>query len=74
MRTETTTRTLYTFDALSEKAKDKARDWWRQSAGHDQWWEFTFEDAQRVGLKIESFDTGRRNGLMVVSLRPVTTA
>jgi hypothetical protein len=57
MRTETIN--IYTFDELSDKAKDRARDWWRQGALHYDWWDCTFEDALQVGLKITSFDTGR---------------
>lgn len=60
MRTETITRNIYTFDELSEEAKDKARNWWISCACDDEWWEFTLEDAKRVGLKIASFDTSRR--------------
>jgi hypothetical protein len=56
MRTETTTRTLYTFDELSDKAKDKAREWWRAGALNYAWWEFIFEDAESIGLKITEFD------------------
>jgi hypothetical protein len=49
----------YTFDELSDKAKERARDWWRQGALSYDWWEFIYEDAERVGLKINEFDTGR---------------
>lgn len=59
MRTETITRNLYTFSELSEKAKDKARVWWREAAYGDKWWEAVYDDAERIGLKITSFDTGR---------------
>ena len=56
MRTETTTRNIYTFDELSDRAKDKARDWWRRGALGYAWWEFIFEDAESIGLKIKEFD------------------
>lgn len=36
MRTETITRKLYTFDELSETAKEKARDWYRD--GSEYFW------------------------------------
>jgi hypothetical protein len=62
MRTETTTRTLYMFDELSDKAKDKAREWWRAGALDYAWWEFIFEDAESIGLKIKEFDLDRRLG------------
>jgi hypothetical protein len=57
MRTETIN--IYKFDELSDKAKDRARDWWRQGALDNDWWEFLYDDAKQVGLKITSFDTGR---------------
>jgi hypothetical protein len=59
MRTETTTRTLFTFDELSDTAKDKARNWFREHALDYEWWDFTYEDASNVGIKITGFDLGR---------------
>jgi len=61
MRTETTTRNIYTFQELGDKAKEKARDWWRKSSIGEEWWEGVYDDAERIGLKITSFDTGRGN-------------
>lgn len=44
------TRTVYTFDELSDRAKEHARDWWRQGMAEDQdWHDFTLEDAARMG-------------------------
>ena len=63
MRTETTTRTLYTFAELSDKAKELALTNMRYTntdAG-SEWWDQTYEDAANVGIKITGFDTGRRN-------------
>jgi len=57
MRTETIN--IYTFDELSDKAKDRARDWWRQGALVYDWWDCVYANAERMGLKITSFDTGR---------------
>ena len=39
MRTETVTREIFTFDELSDDAKEVARNWWRDVAGHDDWYE-----------------------------------
>jgi hypothetical protein len=36
---------LYKFDELSDIAKDKARDWWRNASIEDEWWEFVYADA-----------------------------
>lgn len=53
------TITVYTFEELSEDAKDIARQWWREGSCHDDWWENTYEDAARVYLKIANFDIDR---------------
>jgi hypothetical protein len=50
--------TYYKFDELSDEAKERARDWFRQSI--DDWWDVVYEDAKEIGLKIESFDLNRR--------------
>jgi hypothetical protein len=49
----------YKFDELSDKAKERALDWWRQGALDHDWWESIYDDAARVGIKITGFDTGR---------------
>jgi hypothetical protein len=53
----------YEFDELSDKAKGVARDWHRKDDLDYEWWGTTYEDAARIGLKIESFDLGRRYDL-----------
>jgi hypothetical protein len=50
---------LYTFEELSDKAKERARDWYREGALDHEWWDATYEDAERAGLKIEEFDLDR---------------
>lgn len=59
MRTETIVRTLYQFDELNEKAKDKARDWYRDGALDYEWWDCTYEDAARAGLEVTGFGLDR---------------
>lgn len=49
----------YNFNELSDRAKDTARDWWRQGALDHDWWESIYEDAEQIGIKITGFDTGR---------------
>lgn len=48
---------VYTFDELSDQAKEKARDWWLEGALDYEWWEFVYADATNVaelfGLDIE---------------------
>jgi hypothetical protein len=43
----TATINYYKFDELSDRAKDTARDWWRQGALDYGWWESVYEDAAR---------------------------
>ncbi len=50
---------VYTFDELSEAAKEQARNWYRE-AGFDGWYESTYDDAENIGLKIKAFDLDRR--------------
>ena len=48
---------IYSYNELSDKEKERARDKWRESGADDQWWEFIYEDAENVGIKITEFDT-----------------
>jgi hypothetical protein len=57
MRTRTIN--IYKYDELSDRAKEAARDWWRQGALDYDWYDCYYEDAARVGIKITGFDTGR---------------
>lgn len=45
----TMTVKVYRFDELSEDAKEKARDWWREGGLEYEWWDFIFEDAKEAG-------------------------
>ncbi len=56
MRIETITRTLYSYDELSQASKEKAV---RQIDGVyvvDQWWDNVYYSAEQVGVNITSFD------------------
>lgn len=59
MRTETTTRNLYTFDELSETAKENAINNLSDINVDYDWWESEYEDAAQVGITITSFDLDR---------------
>jgi hypothetical protein len=59
MKTITKTITLYKFDELSKEQQQKAVDNLRDINVDHDWWEFTYEDAERIGLKITSFDLDR---------------
>jgi len=56
---KTKTVNLYTFDELSDTAKEKARQWWCEGGLDYPWWGFTEEDARHVatlmGLEVEEF-------------------
>ena len=62
MRTETTTRTLYKYNELSEDSKQKALEkLWDINVSDSFWYEGTFEDAKTIGAEIVGFDTDRGN-------------
>ena len=49
MEVITTHTKVYGFEELSDTAKDTAREWWREAAQHDEWWDHTYEDAKTIG-------------------------
>ncbi len=53
---------VFSFDELSDDAKENARNWYREGSLDYDWWESTFEDAQNIGLKLASFDLDRNRG------------
>lgn len=55
---------IYTFDELDKKAKEKARQWFRESSYGDEWWDSIYEDAATIGLNITSFDLDRNRHAM----------
>ena len=59
MRTIKVEYKVYTFDELSESAKQKAIESLYDINIHDDWYESTYEDAKEIGCKIISFDTDR---------------
>jgi len=56
---KTITTAVYSFEELSDSAKEKARNWYREHALDYEWWESTCEDAKNIGLKITGFDLDR---------------
>ena len=50
---------VYSFDELSESAKQKAISSNSEINLQHEWWESVYEDAEICGLKIESFDLDR---------------
>lgn len=53
----TVTKTVYLFDELSDKAKQKARDWYREGSSDDEYWDSIYEDADTLaklmGIEID---------------------
>jgi phytoene dehydrogenase-like protein len=47
---------VYQFNELSDDAKEKARQWFRDRALDYDWWEGIYDDAATIGLKIREFD------------------
>jgi hypothetical protein len=52
---------VYKFDELSETAKEKVRDWFRQGNDGSFEWENILDDAKTIGLEVHSLDQHRRN-------------
>ena len=48
MRVMTITKEVYTFEELDESAKEKAREWWRKGALDYDWWQWTYDDFERI--------------------------
>lgn len=47
--TVTTETEVFTFDELSDSAKEKARDWYREGSQSFDWWESVYECADTAG-------------------------
>lgn len=58
---EQVTINLYSFDELSENAKEIALIKLCDINVDHAWWECTYEDAKNVGMKIKSFDCYRND-------------
>jgi hypothetical protein len=59
MRKITKEYNVYTFDELSDKAKEKAIEKFYDINTDHEWWEFVYEDAKNIGLNITEFDIDR---------------
>jgi len=57
METVTKTYNLYNFSELSEDAKEKARQWYREGEGnfYDGWWDYGMieEELEKIGLSAD---------------------
>jgi hypothetical protein len=50
---------IYTFDELSDSAKETARNWYREGGLDYEWWDHIYEDAKTAGLELKTFDLDR---------------
>lgn len=55
----TVTQTAYTYDELDDRAKETARDWYRQGALDYDWWDSVYYDADQIA-KILGIEIDRR--------------
>lgn len=39
---------VFKFDELSDTAKERAREWYREASAQDEWWEFIYDDAAKM--------------------------
>ena len=53
------TTTIYEYDELSDEAKDTALNALVDINLHYDWYEFIYEDADRIGLTLQGFDLDR---------------
>ena len=52
---------LYSFDELSEEAKEKAINNLRDINVDYNWWDCTYDDAAQIGLRITEFDLDHKS-------------
>lgn len=58
--TITKTITLYHFDELAEDIQDKVAEKLYDINVNYDWWEFVYEDAEKIGIDVTEFDLYRR--------------
>lgn len=56
---KTKTITTYSYDELSDSAKERALDKLYDLDVDHGWWDFVYEDAERIGIRIDGFDLDR---------------
>lgn len=71
---KTITINLYTFEELSEEAKQKAINSLADINTDFEWWDFIYEDAERVGIKITGFDLDKSSISAIFLLSPPEVA
>jgi hypothetical protein len=56
---KTVTTNVFTFNELTDKAKEQARAWYRERIDYSDCWKTVYEDANTVGLKVDQLDRHR---------------
>ena len=62
------------FAQLSDRAKQKALDDHYDINVHHNWWRWTYEDAEAIGLKLEGHDEYKAEGSLIDSAEDVIKA
>lgn len=57
---ETVTISVYEFSELSEKARARVLENFRNANVEHDWWEFIYADAENCGVRLTGFDLGVR--------------
>lgn len=60
---KTTTVNLYSLSELSEESQKRALSDLSDINIQDEWWDFMYEDAKRMGLQITAFDLSYRQSI-----------
>jgi len=63
MRKETKEYEVYKFEELSDEVKEEVLEHFRYFNVEHDWWEYTYEDAERVGIKITGFNLDRGDSI-----------
>lgn len=50
---------IFEFDELSEHAQNHALERYRYINLDHEWWDYIYDDAENIGLRISGFDLGR---------------
>jgi len=75
MRVETITKELYQFSELSDSAKENAVNECSEFNVMEDWWTYSYEDAEKVDLKISGFDCDRGQSIDLAFIyNPIDTA
>ncbi len=61
--------TVYKFEELSDKAKQAAVQMLSILNATDEWWDYIYGDAERIGIKIQSFDDYNLEAVFILAAK-----